>query len=421
MTLFSDRTQKLALLYEIDTHGMVKQAQRWEKLISEFHKRFGEADIRLFSTPGRTEIGGNHTDHNHGKVLAASINLDSIAVAAQSAENAITMYSEQYPQPFIVKLDNLSAVDSERGTTAALMRGIASRFQQLGYHVGGFHACVTSDVLIGSGLSSSASVEVLIATILNSLYNQNTIEPITIAQLCQYAENNYFGKPCGLMDQITCAVGGIVKIDFNDPQSPLVERMEFDFSREGYSVLVVDTGGNHADLTEEYASIPREMKSVAAYFGKEFCREVSEQELLNNATLIRSSVGERAFSRALHFIEENKRVDLQVQALQGKDFSAFLRLVNESGNSSYRRLQNVVAESAPTEQGIATALAISELFINKIGVGACRVHGGGFAGTIQAFLPHEKVIEYTKLMESIFVQGCVNQITIRPVGTVELQ
>lgn len=415
-----DYSQKLLHLYGTDSAVVAKQTQRWDKVYAEFRKKFGDADIHLFSTPGRIEIGGNHTDHNHGKVLTASIDLDSIAVAAHSAENAITMYSEQYEQSFVVALENLSAVDSERSTTAALVRGIASRFKKLGYRIGGFHACVTSDVLIGSGLSSSASIEVLIATILNTLYNQNTIAPITIAQICQYAENTYFGKPCGLMDQIACTMGGIVKIDFQDPQLPLVEKIEFDFAHTGSSVLVVDTGGNHADLTEEYASIPREMKSVAAYFGKKFCRGISEQELWKNAARLRAKVGDRAFLRALHFIDENKRVDLQDHALRTKDFPAFLRLINESGISSSRWLQNVVAGSATTEQGMATALAISERFINKIGAGACRVHGGGFAGTILVFLPHEKTAEYTNLMESVFVQGCVKQLNVRPVGTVEL-
>lgn len=416
-----DYKQQLTRLYGTKNVALARQTQRWERLLAEFRKRFGDADVHLFSAPGRTEIGGNHTDHNHGKVLAASIDLDSITVAAQSVENTITIYSEQYPQPFIVELDTLSALDAERSTTAALIRGIASRVQELGYRIGGFNACVTSDVPIGSGLSSSASIETLIATILNSLFNQNTIEPTTIAQLCQYAENAYFGKPCGLMDQITCAVGGIVKIDFKDPQAPLVEKIEFDFADAGYSILVVDTGGSHADLTEEYAAIPREMKSVAAYFGKEFCREISEQELLSNAARVRSSVGDRPFLRALHFIKENERVDLQVKALLNQDFPAFLRLVQESGNSSFRWLQNVVSELSGTEQGLATALAISEQFINNIGAGACRVHGGGFAGAIQVFLPHEKVSEYQNLMESIFSNGCVRQLNVRAIGAVELQ
>ncbi|MBI3579680.1 MAG: galactokinase [Ignavibacteriales bacterium] len=333
-----DYKQQFPRLYGTKDITLARQAQRWERLLAEFRKRFGDEEAHLFSVPGRTEIGGNHTDHNHGKVLAASIDLDSKAVAALSVENTITIYSEQYPQPFIVEVESLLPRDAERGTTAALIRGIASKYKELGYRIGGFHVCVTSDVPIGSGLSSSASIEVLIATILNSLFNNNTIYPTRIAQLCQYAENTYFGKPSGLMDQITCAVGGIVKIDFNDPQSPLVEKIEFDFARAGYNVLVVDTGGSHADLTEEYASIPREMKSVAAYFGKEFCREISERELLSNEARIRSTIGDRPFLRAMHFIKENERVDLQVKALLSQDFPAFLRLIQESGNSSFRWL-----------------------------------------------------------------------------------
>jgi galactokinase len=318
-----------------------------------------------------------------------------------------------------VTLDDLAAVPAERGTTAALIRGIASRFRQRGYAVGGFRACVASDVPVGSGLSSSASIEVLIATILNKLYNGGRIEPKQIAVIGQHAENVYFGKPCGLMDQIVCAVGGIVSIDFNDPGSPLVEKIGFDFAAAGYSLLVVDTGGSHADLTEDYASIPREMRSVAAQFGRQVCREISEHELLSRLAELRGSVGDRAILRALHFLHENRRVDLQAEALRKNDMQGFLRLVGESGSSSFRWLQNCFTPRAATEQGIPLALALAEGFIRRY-EGACRVHGGGFAGTILVFLPRARVEEFRSLMESVFGSGCVKVLRVRPQGSMEI-
>jgi len=404
-------------LYGSDPGILSRQTRRWDTLLEKFHSKFGTADRRIFSTPGRTEIGGNHTDHNHGKVLAASINLDSIAAAAKSPEEKIVVHSEGYTEPFCVNLDDLAPASAERGTTTALVRGIAARFQQLGYRIGGFNACVTSDVLVGSGLSSSASVEVLIATIMNALYNDGRIDPQTIALIGQYSENAYFGKPCGLMDQTACATGGMIKIDFKDPLTPRVERFDFDFAGAGYSMLVVDTGGHHADLTEEYASIPREMKSVAAQFGKEWCRDISREDILKNVRRLRTAVGDRAVSRALHFIDENERVDNEAAALRKGDVETFLRLVTESGRSSYQLLQNCYAAGNASEQGVALGLALTEQFLRKTGPGAYRVHGGGFAGTILAFLPHESAGKYIAFMESAFTAGCVKQLTIRSIGT----
>lgn len=407
----------LSHLYGSDRGILSRQTRRWSALVEDFHSRFGTVTPRFFSTPGRTEIGGNHTDHNHGKVLAASVNLDSIAAAAPSAEKRVVIHSEGYVQPFCVNLDDLAPVGKERATTTALVRGIAARFRDLGHRIGGFNASVTSDVLVGSGLSSSASVEVLIATIMNVLYNDARIDPQTIALIGQFAENTYFGKPCGLMDQTACATGGMVKIDFRDPETPRVERFEFDFAGAGYSVLVVDTGGHHADLTEEYASIPREMKSVAAQFNKEWCRDISREDILKNIRRLRKAVGDRAVLRALHFIDENERVEHQVTALRRGDVETFLRLVTESGRSSHQWLQNCYAAGVASEQGVALGLALTDQFLRKIGSGAYRVHGGGFAGTILAFLPHESVDEYIAFMESAFTAGCVKQLTIRSIGT----
>jgi galactokinase len=419
MTKAVPAKQELALLYGTDTATLARQTRRWGSLIEEYQRRFGDTGIRRFSAPGRTEIGGNHTDHNHGKVLAAAINLDSIAVAASSSDQRITVYSEGYSAPFVVGLEDLSVVPAEQGTTAALIRGIAARFLQLGRTIGGFQACIATDVPVGSGLSSSASVEVLLGTILNSLYNEARIAAQEIAIIGQHAENVYFGKPCGLMDQIASAVGGIVKIDFAEPQSPCVEKVGFDFAGAGYNLLVVDTGGSHEDLTEDYASIPREMRRVAAHFGREVCREISEAEILNRVAELRAGAGDRAILRALHFLQENRRVDLQVQALQNRDMKGFLELIGESGNSSFRWLQNCISNRAVSEQGIPLALALAEGFIRK-GEGACRVHGGGFAGTILVFLLQARVDEFRAFMESVFGSGCVKILMVRSQGCCEV-
>jgi len=412
-------TQRLSLLYGTDAAARVRQERRWRGLAEEYRRRFGQVDLRCFSAPGRTEIGGNHTDHNHGKVLAAAINLDSIAVAAPVSERRIAIYSEGYDAPFAVGLEDLSAVPAEKGTTTALIRGIAARLRQRGHAVGGFRACIAGDVPVGSGLSSSASIEVLLGTILNALYNQARIDAKEIAIIGQYAENVYFGKPCGLMDQIASAVGGIVKIDFAEPESPRVEKIDFDFAAAGYHMLVVDTGGSHADLTEDYAAIPREMRQVAAQFGREVCRPLSEPELVGRIAELRTGAGDRAILRALHFLRENHRVDLQVQALQNRDMKEFLRLIRESGISSFRWLQNCVSGHAAREQGIPLALALTEGFIGE-GDGACRVHGGGFAGTILAFLPAGRADEFRDLMEPAFGSGCVKTLRVRSQGCCEV-
>ncbi len=398
-------------------HTQQKQENRYAKLHDTFASRFGKQQVYLFSSPGRTEIGGNHTDHNHGRVLAASVNLDSIAVASRNSEDTVVLYSEGFDTSFVVDLSQLNVVQEEQETTYALIRGIAARLKQLGYTIGGFNACMTSEVLPGSGLSSSASVEVLIGSIFNTLYNANRISPEELAQIGQYAENEYFGKPCGLMDQMACAVGGIVTIDFANPQHPLVDKIDFDFNAQQYRLLVVDTGGNHADLTDDYAAVPQEMKSIASALGADVCREIDYNQLVKQMGLLRNRVGDRAILRAIHFLGDNDRVLKQVTALKNDDFPKFLSLINASGNSSFKWLQNIYTVKNVREQGVSLALAITENFITKIGEGACRVHGGGFAGTIQVFLPQRKVPKFTALIDTVFGEGKVMDLTIRPFGT----
>jgi galactokinase len=393
-------------IYGADKAVLNKQFKRYESLLNIFKEKFSEGDLQLFSTPGRVEIGGNHTDHNQGRVLAASVNLDTIAMAAKNKSNTITIYSEGYPKPFLVNLDHLEKVMHEAGTTNALIRGIANRLKQLGFQVGGFNSCVTSDVFPGSGLSSSASIEVLIGTIFNSLYNGGRISTSEIATIGQYAENNFFGKPCGLMDQMTCSVGGIIRIDFKDTNRPKVKKIKSKFSSYNYSLLVVDTGGDHADLTAEYASIPQEMRSL--------------NQLLPRIKELRPKVGDRAILRAFHFLNENDRVSKQVKALESGDFSRFLALVNASGNSSFKWLQNIYATKNVREQGLSLVLALTEKYINDIKAGACRVHGGGFAGTILVFLPNDAVANYIKMMQPILGKGRVLPLNIRPYGTLHL-
>jgi galactokinase len=409
-----------AELYGNEEKTIQVQIDRYQRLVDQYQQHFGEGAVQFFSTPGRTEMGGNHTDHNHGRVLAASIHMDAIAAAARTADDMITLYSDGYPTPFTVKLKQLAPVPKEAGTTTALIRGMASRFTELGLQIGGFNAYITSNVALGSGLSSSAAIEVLIATILNHLYNDGRVPPETIALIGQFAENHYFNKPCGLMDQLTCAVGGIVTIDFKDPHKPLFKKVRFDFGAQNYSLLVVNTGGSHADLTADYAAIPEEMKLVAQALGKRVCREITFDELLSHVGALRSKIGDRAILRAWHFLGDNERVVEQVRALESGDFAAFLRLVNESGNSSNKWLQNSYALKSPAEQGINLALALTEEYLKKVGAGACRVHGGGFAGTIQAFLPTATVSEYVKRMQRVFGDHAVSVLKIRSQGTMKI-
>ncbi len=415
-----DLIKALRLLNRNDVVLTEKDLECFSKLKEKFFSKFKGSLLHYFSTPGRTELGGNHTDHNNGRVLAASINLDSKAVASKTEDNRVVIYSEGYEKPFHVDLSNPEYQEGETGTTTALIRGVAAGFVQLGYTIGGFNAVMASDVLPGSGLSSSASIEVLIASVFNALYNRNSINPEVLAGIGRFAENEYFGKPSGLMDQMACAVGGIISIDFEDPENAVVERVDFNFTDKNYSLLVVDTGGSHADLTEDYAAVPLEMKKVAKIFGREFLRGISTAEYLNKIVEIRKVLGDRAVLRGLHFLEENERVVKEIEYLESDDLQGYLRLVGESGNSSFKWLQNIYTTKNAGEQGISLALALSEKYINETGSGACRVHGGGFAGTIQVYLPEPVTKVYIENMEKVFGEGCVQILKIRHYGTVYL-
>ncbi len=386
-------------------------------------------DVRVFTSAGRTELGGNHTDHNFGKVLAASIQMDAVAVVAPRNDKKVIFRSTGYPD-VVVDLKDLSIIEKEKGTTEALVRGIAAELSARGVPVGGFTANAASTVLGGSGLSSSAAVEVLFGKIFDCLYGEGKRTALEIAQIGQKAENIYFGKPSGLMDQTACASGGAVAIDFGDPSHPKVKQINFDLAAEGYSLCVVDTKGSHADLTPDYAAVPAEMKAVAAYFGKKFLRELSLDALLPAVKELREKAGDRAVLRAIHFFNENDRVDAMLAALEKLDMvksvqektsviNEYFSIVNASGDSSWELLQNVYSPKRPNEQGISLALALTRNFLQK--EGACRVHGGGFAGTIQAYIPMSRLAGYKTLMESVFGPGSVTVLRIRPVGAAELK
>ena len=391
---------------------------RYIKALDEFEKLYGDKDnIRIFSAPGRTEVGGNHTDHQHGKVLAASVDLDVIAIVSANESNLIRIKSKVYPMDKI-DLDNLDINKNEYGKAAALIRGVCAAFKNNGYTVGGFDAYTTSNVLKGSGLSSSAAFEVLVSNIINGLYNANKVDSVTIAKYSQFAEREYFGKPCGLLDQMASSVGGFTYADFNDPKNPVIEKIELDMSQSGCTLCVVDTGGNHANLTQDYADITVECKKISNALGVDFLRDADEQRFYKELARLRKECGDRAVLRAFHFFNENKRVGDQKAALKATDFDAFFTLVNQSGESSYNYLQNLYSNSNPVEQGLCLALALTKQFLaNK---GACRVHGGGFAGTIQCYIPNEQLEEYKRMIESVFGQDSCVPILIRPVGGYEL-
>lgn len=389
--------------------------KRFLALIEMHEKRFGAQEATLFSTSGRTELGGNHTDHNLGLVLAASINLDTIAAVSKRDDKRIVLDSMGFPLVEI-NLDDLAKKDGEKGTTASLVRGIASRFQELGYSLTGWQASVASNVLQGSGLSSSAAIEVLVATIINHLDAEDTLDPVSLAQISQYAENSYFGKPSGLLDQVSCAHGGIVAIDFENPKRPMVEPVLVDFKEHGYDLVITDTRADHSGLTDCYASIPKEMKQVAACFGKSVLREVDPGLFMESLPQIRSKVdNDRALLRAIHFFQENGRVLQMIHALKEKDMESYLSLVNQSGESSFCFLQNAYSPSDAAHQAIPLAIALSKEFLG--GEGAVRLHGGGFAGTIQAYVPQQMTEAYIDAMENVFGKGCSTLIAVRSLKT----
>ena len=397
---------------------MLLSCERKNNLDSGFTAAFGSAPQRYFSAPGRTEIGGNHTDHQQGRVLAAAVNLDTLAAVALNGSDTIRIHSEGF-SPCAVNLNQLDPAAEEINTTAALVRGIAARFTQLGYKLSGFDAYCTSTVLPGSGLSSSAAFEVLMGTILNHLFCGGQISAPQVAQIGQYAENVYFGKPCGLMDQTASAVGGLVSIDFLDSAAPVIRPAAFDFSACGHALCIIDTRASHADLTDEYAAIPGEMKQISRYFGKEVLTQIPSEDFWAALPQLRQCCSHRAILRAIHFYRENERVPLQVEALEKGDFSRFLQLVNESGRSSYCCLQNVIPAGAKENQDVALALALCEELLQ--GSGAFRVHGGGFAGTVQAFVPNEKLESFRKGIDAVLGDGACLVLQIRPEGGIELQ
>lgn len=393
------------------------QKKRILDLADRFKVEAETEDFTLFSTAGRTELMGNHTDHNHGCVLCASVQLDTLACACKRDDSIIAILSKGYPQA-IINLNELDKNPDEVGTTEAIIRGIAARFKQLGYKIGGYTAVTTSSVPGGSGLSSSAAVEILIGTILNYFYNEGVIDPVELAKIGQWSENNYFDKPCGLMDQVACGYGGIVRIDFMNPAAPEIESVHFDFEKAGYSLMVVNTGGSHADLTDEYAAVPKEMKTVARFFGQEVLRGISKEQLMNKASEIRQECGDRCFLRALHFINENNRPASAVEALKEEKITDYLKLVEASGQSSWDYLQNCTSIKDVNHQGVTTALALSKELLGD--AGTFRVHGGGFAGTIQAYVPKEKAAFYKETMEKYFGEGSVTPLRIRQISTTQL-
>ncbi|MGN0631743.1 MAG: galactokinase [Ruminococcus sp.] len=374
-------------------------------------------EIYIYSAPGRTEIGGNHTDHQHGCVLAATVDLDVIAVVSFHNEGVIRVQSAGYPQNH-VDLNDLSVQKKETGSSSALIRGIASRFHEMGVKISGFDAYTTSDVLSGSGLSSSAAFEVLIGTIIDSHYNHGKAGAVEIAKIGQYAENVYFGKKSGLMDQMVSSVGGLVSIDFHDTENPAIKSFPYDFEKSGYCLCVTDTKGSHANLTDDYVAVRSEMESIAEQFGKAVMRDVDENEFYSSIPELRKKCSDRAVMRAAHFFAENRRAVLEADALSDENMSCFLELVRQSGDSSATLLQNLYSCSNPTEQAIPLGIMLSQKILGKSG--AVRVHGGGFAGTIQAFVPAEKVNEYSQKMNRIFGDGSCYILRIRPVGGIEI-
>lgn len=406
-------------LYGTGSTTLKEQSNRYAALMNEFKSVFGNDDVDLFSSPGRTEIGGNHTDHNYGRVLAGAVNLDNIAVAAPNGTDIIRIKSEGYLQ-FEVDLSDLAIDKAAFYTSGSIVKGISARLKELGYKIGGFDACIEGRVPKGSGLSSSASFEVLIGAIISHLFNDGKLDPVENAIIGQWAENNYFGKPCGLMDQTACSVGGLITIDFKDPANPIVKALDFDFVKTNYALVITDVGGGHDDPAsqQEYASLPTEMKSVAKELGAEVLREVSMEQIVEKIPEIREKTGDRAILRAYHFQGDNQRVVDQVAALENDDFQAFLKMVVESGYSSYMYNQNIFDVTHKDEQVVSLGLALSEMILK--GKGAWRVHGGGFGGTIQAFVPQDLVDKYVSTLEPIFGKGSCHKLFIRAKGSIKV-
>lgn len=390
---------------------------RYQELVTKFQKTFGDEELMMFSSPGRTEISGNHTDHNHGKVLAGSINLDCVGIAAKNNSSKVTIVSETFNQRFTIDLNNLAPSEKKAGTID-LVKGLLKGFQESGYEIGGFDAYITSNVISSAGVSSSASFEMLLCSMINKFFNDNRMDTVAYAHIGKYSENVYWDKASGLLDQMACAVGGLITIDFVEPAAPVVEKIDFDFASQNHSLIIVQTGKGHADLSEDYSSVPNEMKKVAQYFGKEVCSEITMEQVVKHLTEVRAYAGDRSVMRALHFFEENRRVEAEVAALKEGRFDDFLRNITASGNSSWKWLQNCYTNSNFQEQGISIALALTELFIADKQKGACRIHGGGFAGVIMAMLPNDIVEEYITYIEKALGEGSAYRMSIRPYGAV---
>ena len=408
--------EKLSLLY--GKENVAASRERYVKAINEFTTLYGEErEINIFTVAGRSELSGNHTDHNRGCVIAASISLDIIAIASATNDGIARVKSEGFPEDVVDFSVYNAPVEEKFGTSESIIAGMCAGFLKDSYAIGGFDAYTTSNVLKGSGLSSSAAFEDMVGNILSHMYNGGRVSNVEIAKLAQFSENVYFGKPCGLMDQVACAVGGIVAIDFADTKNPIIEQIGVDLSAAGYNLCIVNTGGNHADLTDDYASVPAEMKAVAAHFGKRVLREVDEDALVAAIPALRETVGDRAVLRALHFFNENKRVAKQKAALLAGDLDAFFAEVIASGRSSFCYLQNVYTTKNLREQGLSLALCLADGYLSGKPA-AWRVHGGGFAGTIQAFVPTTEVAGFRALMDSVFGEGKCIVLRIRPVGAV---
>lgn len=405
--------ENLKAVYVTD-EAVQSQKPRYVETLNDFGELFGyDREVNIMSAPGRTEVCGNHTDHNNGKVLAASINLDAIAVVSKNDDNIIRVKSKGHKMN-VVDLNDLVPNEANFGSSTTLVQGVAATIKNLGYTVAGFDACTTSDVMAGSGLSSSAAFEVLLGSVLSYMFNDGKISPVEIAKVAQYSENVFFGKPCGLLDQMASSVGTFVTIDFKSTKDPVIKKIDFDFSKSGHSLCIVDTHGNHSDLTDDYAAVRTEMESVAQALGKNVLREVSYEEFFAALPELTGRVNDRAILRAIHFFNENKRVEKAVKCLESNDFEGFKQVIIESGRSSFMLNQNVYTPKNPTEQKLSLALAISKELLD--GKGAWRVHGGGFAGTIQAFVPNDMLDTYKKTIEGVFGEGSCHVLIIRPVG-----
>ncbi len=394
------------------------QSDRYANAVSAFKKAFEDKEPEaVFSAPGRTEIGGNHTDHQHGEVLAASINKDAIAAVSVNGSDKVNVLAEGFGL-INIDINDLDIREQEKGTTAALIRGVLAGLKAEGYLLGGFDAYITSDVLIGAGLSSSAAFETLIGTVVSGLFNDMKIDPVTIAKVGQFAENTYFGKPCGLMDQMACSVGNLVHIDFGDTGNPAVDKVDFDFSKTDYVLCITDTKGSHADLTNEYAAVPLEMKKIASLLGYDVLRPVSFEDIIENIGMLREKAGDRAVLRAIHFVNETLRAQDEAEALKSGDLKEFLSLVKQSGDSSFKYLQNVYTNNDVTVQNVSLALAISDTVLTSDEVS--RVHGGGFAGTIQAFVKKGNAKRYKKYMDKVFGDGACEILAVRKYGGIRV-